>query len=90
MYSYAWKVDEDTETGGEWVEIGALDISGNTKLIYDILPDGTYAQALYAEYGNKPGVYAGMQVFQIENGEIKLVESETNITALQEPEENNQ
>ncbi len=90
MYSYAWKVDEDTETGGEWVEIGALDISGNTKLIYDILPDGTYAQALYAEYGNKPGDYAGMQVFQIENGEITLVESETNITALQEPEENNQ
>lgn len=88
VYSYAWKVDEDTETGGEWVEIGALDITEDTKLIYDILPDGTYAQALYAEYGNKPGDYAGMQLFHIQNGEATLVERETNITTLQEPEEN--
>lgn len=87
VYSYAWMIDETATTGGEWVEIGALDITEDTKLIYDILPDGTYAQALYAEYGNKPGDYAGIKLFQIENGAVNLTESETNITSVDEPEE---
>jgi hypothetical protein len=86
LYSYAWKLDPQTDTGGEWVEIGVMNITKDIKLIYDILPDGTYAQALYAEYGNNPGDYAGVQLFSIENGEAILFESETNIVVPGEPE----
>jgi len=80
IHAYAWKPDETSEDGGEWVEIGDLNMSKGTKLIYDILPEGTYAQALYAEYGTKPGDYGDIQLFRILNGEVATEESETNST----------
>ncbi|HOJ96658.1 MAG TPA: clostripain-related cysteine peptidase [Methanospirillum sp.] len=77
IHAYAWKLDETDNAGGEWAEIGVLTISDDTNLIYDILPDGIYAQALYAEYGNKPGDYGDIHLFRIENGEMTIEENET-------------
>lgn len=88
IYSYGWEIQEDSPDGGEWVEIGEMTVSEDTTLTYDILPDGFYAQAMYAEYDDNPGNYAGVKIFQIENGEITGVESNSTLSEeTSDPEE---
>lgn len=79
VYTYGWEVLEESPEGGEWVEIGEMNVSEDTTLTYDILPDGIYAQAMYAEYDDNPGDYAGMKMIWIEDGEITHVESDSNL-----------
>ncbi|NLV26498.1 MAG: hypothetical protein GXY48_04950 [Methanomicrobiales archaeon] len=77
VYSYGWELLEDNPDGGEWIQIGQMNVTENTTLTYDILPDGTYAQAMYAEYDDNPGNYAGWKTFWIEEGEVVKIEVET-------------
>lgn len=75
--TYAWEmVDDDTEDG-EWVLIGEMKYTEDSQVVYDILPDGEYAQALFAGYGNNMGDYTEIRIITIENGEPISYESIT-------------
>lgn len=85
--TYAWKLlDAETDDEeGDWVLIGEMEYSENSGVIYDILPDGEYAQALFAGYGNNQGDYTEIRIISIKNGEPVIHDSITDIQEDEQP-----
>ncbi|HWQ65642.1 MAG TPA: clostripain-related cysteine peptidase [Methanospirillum sp.] len=71
--TYAWEYNPESDQEDQ-VVIGEMNITPKTRLIFDILPDGTYAEVLYAEYGNHQGDYTSMRTITVENGTITSIE----------------
>ncbi|MDD1724752.1 MAG: clostripain-related cysteine peptidase [Methanospirillum sp.] len=78
--TYGWELPSDKNEEGDWISIGEMNVSEDTKLIYDTLPDGFYAEALYTGYDTKNGDYTGIRVIGIKNGEV-TVQNDLNTTA---------
>lgn len=77
--TYGWELPSDKNEEGDWISIGGMNVSEDTELVYDTLPEGFYAEALYTGYDSENGDYTGIRVINIENGEV-TVQQEMNMT----------